>query len=94
MMACSALTCGHIVFVYYRHSTLAYLPPNWLEFLRRSEDRLRGYVPLSTFESQQGAGLSSMNFDLEGNMTGDSRAGLDETGVAEIRRIMRGRNVT
>jgi hypothetical protein len=55
-------------------------------------DRLRQYAqytPLSTFEDQRDAGLSSSNFDLEANIASDSRTGLDDQGTQEILAIMR-----
>ena len=81
--------------IYYRHLILPHFPKRLLAMIQRSEDRLRAYVPLSTFESQRDAGLSSTNFDLEGNINGsDSRVGLDERVAEEVRRIMRERGVT
>ncbi|KAI0796203.1 hypothetical protein C8Q75DRAFT_872570 [Abortiporus biennis] len=48
------------------------------------------YAPLSTFEDQANAGLSSSAFDIEANIRdGDSRAGLDEQGTQEVLEIMR-----
>src|SRR5258708_333918 len=44
-------------------------------------------IPTS-FASQAASGFSSSNFDLEGNIAGDSRAGLDDAVLAEIRDIM------
>lgn len=52
--------------------------------------RLQNYTPVTTFESQVNAGLSSSAFDLEANIRdGDSRAGLDERGTQEVLEIMR-----
>ncbi|EIN09436.1 hypothetical protein PUNSTDRAFT_85788 [Punctularia strigosozonata HHB-11173 SS5] len=52
--------------------------------------RLQQYTPLSTFEAQANAGLSSAAFDIEANIRdGDSRAGLDERGTQEVLEIMR-----
>jgi hypothetical protein len=55
--------------------------------------RLSHYTPLQSFSfsDQAAAGLSSGNFDLEqniGSSSGESRMGLDEAGVEEVRRIM------
>lgn len=55
--------------------------------------RLANYQPLTTqsFSDQAAAGLSSRDFDLEGNMasgSGENRSGLDSQGVEEVRRIM------
>ena len=44
-------------------------------------------IPTS-FAGQAAHGFSSSNFDLEGNIAGDSRAGLDDSVLAEIRDIM------
>jgi len=55
---------------------------------------LAHYTPLSTFSfsDQVAAGLSSGNFDVErdniASGSSDSRMGLDEAGVEEVRRIM------
>jgi len=84
--------------IYYRHAILLHIPTRLLSIIQRSEDSLRAYVPLSTFENQRDAGLTSVNFDLEGNninvVGGDSRLGLDERDSEEVRRIMRERRVT
>jgi len=42
----------------------------------------------TTFASQSASGFSSSNFDLEANIAGDSRAGLNDAVLAEIRDIM------
>ncbi|WVN89284.1 uncharacterized protein L203_104505 [Cryptococcus depauperatus CBS 7841] len=51
------------------------------------------YTPLTSysFEDQARAGMTSGNFDLEANNgegSGESRVGLDDAGVEEVRRIM------
>ena len=52
--------------------------------------RLGHYTPLSTFEDQANAGLTSESFDIEANIRdGDARAGLDERGTQEVLEIMR-----
>ena len=52
--------------------------------------RLGHYTPLSTFEEQANAGMTSESFDIEANIRdGDSRAGLDERGTQEVLEIMR-----
>lgn len=52
--------------------------------------KLGNYTPLSTFETQAEAGLTSESFDIEANIRdGDSRAGLDERGTQEVLDIMR-----
>ena len=51
--------------------------------------RLAHYVPLRTFQEQADQGFSSASFDIEANIRdGDSRAGLDERGLEEVRQIM------
>lgn len=52
--------------------------------------RMQHYMPLSSFEDQAAAGLTSSNFDIESMniFAGDSRSGLDEAGAAEVQRIM------
>ncbi|CEQ41264.1 SPOSA6832_02957, partial [Sporobolomyces salmonicolor] len=60
----------------------------WIEYLPRSmSSRLRHYEALS-FEDAAEQGFSTTNFDLSGNLAGDSRAGLDEQTLTEVRRIM------
>lgn len=53
------------------------------------------YAPLSTFEDQAAAGITSSTFDIEGDniFQGDSRAGLNEQGTQEVMEIMRRENV-
>ena len=52
--------------------------------------RLTHYTPLSTFEAQANAGLTSESFDIEANIRdGDARAGLDEQATQEVMEIMR-----
>jgi hypothetical protein len=82
------------VVVYNRHRLLPILAP----ILPSSvTSRLAHYTPLSTFSfsDQVAAGLSSGNFDVErdnlgggGSGSSDSRMGMDEAGVEEVRRIM------
>ncbi|QRV74514.1 hypothetical protein RhiJN_02529 [Ceratobasidium sp. AG-Ba] len=52
--------------------------------------RMQHYMPLSSFEDQANAGLTSSHFDIESLniMGGDSRQGLDEAGAEEVKRIM------
>ncbi|KAB5589198.1 hypothetical protein CTheo_7356 [Ceratobasidium theobromae] len=52
--------------------------------------RMQHYMPLSSFEDQRDAGLTSAHFDIESMniLAGDSRSGLDEPGAAEVQRIM------
>ncbi|EKM50506.1 uncharacterized protein PHACADRAFT_263835 [Phanerochaete carnosa HHB-10118-sp] len=52
--------------------------------------RLGHYAPLSTFEDQANAGVTSESFDIEANIRdGDTRVGLDERGTQEVLEIMR-----
>ena len=73
--------------VYYRHLILPHLPLPYAN---------RRYVSLGdgSFSTQRAAGLHSGNFDIESNIEeGDSRAGLDDVGAAEIRAIMHSHRV-
>ncbi|BGP17369.1 hypothetical protein JCM10213_003413 [Rhodosporidiobolus nylandii] len=61
----------------------------YIDHLPRSlSSRLRQYAPLSTFEDAAEQGFSTSHFDLSANLEGDSRAGLDERTLTEVRRIM------
>ena len=74
---------------YYHRATVIPLLPQRLQALLPGSTSEYVRVP-SSFAEQQAAGYSSANFDLEANLGGDdSRTGLDEQGVAEIREIMR-----
>jgi len=81
----------HPVLAYNRHRLLPLLAPILPSSLT---SRLAHYTPLSTFSfsDQVAAGLSSGNFDVErdnlASGSSDSRMGLDEAGVEEVRRIM------
>ncbi|KDQ11848.1 hypothetical protein BOTBODRAFT_34939 [Botryobasidium botryosum FD-172 SS1] len=71
---------------YFRARILPHLP---VAISSRLPASLSTYTPLSTFEDQRSAGLSSSTFDIEQNMVdGDSRSGLDDRAAEEIRRIM------
>jgi hypothetical protein len=72
-----------LVILRYRPGVFARLP------LPERVRQYAQYTPLSTFEEQRDAGLSSSNFDLEGNIASDSRTGLDDQGTQEILLIMR-----
>ncbi|PVG03166.1 hypothetical protein CPB86DRAFT_772098 [Serendipita vermifera] len=51
---------------------------------------VRDYTLLpTTFEEQAAQGYSTSAFDLEANLQGDSRVGLDDQQLREIQRIMR-----
>jgi len=83
--------------VYNRSRVLSFLPQRLVALLPSDiqlPNRFRAYVPLSTFESQRDSGLSSTAFDLEANLAGDSRLGLDERGAEEVRNIMQTQGVT
>jgi Fungal protein of unknown function (DUF2015) len=47
----------------------------------------------TTFQGDVEAGLHSTDFDMTGNMEGDSRGGLDEAGKREVLGIMRRKRV-
>lgn len=85
----------HTVIVYHRHALLDRLPSHVVDRLPERFTQRSHYAPLNTFDGQRAAGLSSAAFDLEANniMAGDSRTGLDEVGVAEVRAIMQSRRV-
>ncbi|KAB8349655.1 hypothetical protein FH972_023674 [Carpinus fangiana] len=89
--------------IYYSISFLLFLSAtvlfftrhHWLPVLPSYQFPWR-YQPLSegTFHDDAAAGLHSSNFDLASNIeAGDSRAGLDEAGKREVRRIMKKKNV-
>lgn len=78
------------VIVYYRHRIFAILSPYLPSSLVA---KITHYTPLTSFSftDQAAAGISSRNFDLEENLgegSGESRMGLDQAGVEEVRRIM------
>ncbi|KAJ7230492.1 hypothetical protein GGX14DRAFT_508252 [Mycena pura] len=71
----------------YRVALLPHVPARLRQLLPAS---FNNYQPLSTFEQQRGAGLTSPDFDLEANISGgDSRTGLDDQGTREVMEIMR-----
>lgn len=47
----------------------------------------------TTFRDDVEAGLHSADFDMTGNVEGDSRSGLDENGKRQVLRIMKRRGV-
>lgn len=57
--------------------------------------RMQHYMPLSSFEDQAAAGLTSSHFDIESMniFAGDSRTGLDEAGAVEVQKIMQEEHV-
>ncbi|GAA5839310.1 hypothetical protein JCM9279_005900 [Rhodotorula babjevae] len=71
---------------HYRHLYVDRLP-------RSVSSRLRYYAPLTTFEDAAEQGFSTSHFDLSANLGGDSRAGLDERTLTDVRRIMERENV-
>ncbi|KAF7288251.1 hypothetical protein HMN09_00485500 [Mycena chlorophos] len=70
----------------YRESLLARVPEPIRRLLPAT---FNNYQPLATWQDQMEAGLSSNDFDLAGNLAGDSRAGLDEAATREVHEIMR-----
>lgn len=77
------------ILFFTRHHWLSRLPSYQLPFAYRPISD-----PNSTFHDDAAAGLHSSNFDLATNIeAGDSRAGLDEAGKREVRRIMKKKNV-
>jgi len=71
---------------HYRSQIIQHVPQSVKSFF----PSLSHYTPLSTFNDQARAGLSSGAFDIEANIRdGDSRAGLDERGTQEVMEIMR-----
>ena len=56
---------------------------------RRLAAHFRQYQPLSTFAAASTA-FDTATFDLSGNLEGDTRSGLDEESLTEIRRLMDG----
>jgi hypothetical protein len=83
----------NITAVLYRYR--AHIPvPEHLQAFIPSYSR-ENYAPLSTFEDQAAAGITSSTFDIEADniFQGDSRAGLDEQGTQEVMEIMRRENV-
>ena len=83
----------NITAVLYRYRAHIPLPERVQAFI---PGHLRdNYAPLSTFEDQAAAGMTSSTFDIEADniFQGDSRAGLDEQGTQEVMEIMRRENV-
>jgi hypothetical protein len=83
----------NITAVLYRYR--AHIPvPERLQAFIPGHSR-ENYAPLSTFEDQAAAGITSSTFDIEADniFQGDSRAGLDEQGTQEVMEIMRRENV-
>ncbi|KAE9971834.1 hypothetical protein BLS_004292 [Venturia inaequalis] len=57
-------------------------------------ERFIHYAPIpQNFREDVEAGLHSADFDMTGNVEGDSRSGLDETAKKEVLRIMKRRGV-
>lgn len=77
--------------IYFRSRIIPFIAPYLPTSLGA---RLSNYTPLASFSfaDQASAGLTSSAFDLEesniGSSSGESRVGLDATGVEEVRRIM------
>jgi hypothetical protein len=77
----------------YRYHAHIPVPERLQAFIPRCSRE--NYAPLSTFEDQAAAGITSSTFDIEADniFQGDSRAGLDEQGTQEVMEIMRRENV-
>jgi hypothetical protein len=55
----------------------------------RLQSHVKHYAPLASFDAALEAGYSSSNFDLRGNLQeADARSGLDDEGLAQVRRLM------
>jgi len=77
-----ALVCGTVLYL-TRHQWVDRLPASFHK-----------YSPLPTsFREDVEAGLHSADFDMTGNVEGDSRSGLDERAKADVLRIMKRKNV-
>jgi hypothetical protein len=83
----------NITAVLYRYHAHIPVPERLQAFIPRCSRE--NYAPLSTFEDQAAAGITSSTFDIEADniFQGDSRAGLDEQGTQEVMEIMRRENV-
>jgi hypothetical protein len=69
----------------YRATIVLYIPERVISRF----PTLSNYTPLSTFNEQVSAGMTSSAFDLESNIRdGDSRTGLDEQATKEVMEIM------
>jgi len=65
---------------------------HWLH-LSPSFSHLYAQLPTTTFRDDIEAGLHSADFDMTGNVEGDSRSGLDDEGKREVLKIMKRRGV-
>ena len=75
------------------HPALYLTRARWIHLLPRlTPGPLYQRLPTS-FRDDIEAGLHSSDFDLTGNVEGDSRQGLDEAGKKEVLRIMKRKNV-
>jgi len=85
----------NITAVLYRYHAHIPVPARLQAFIPRCRCSRENYAPLSTFEDQAAAGITSSTFDIEADniFQGDSRAGLDEQGTQEVMEIMRRENV-
>jgi hypothetical protein len=85
----------NITTVLYRYHAHIPVPERLRAFIPRCSCSRENYAPLSTFEDQAAAGITSSTFDIEADniFQGDSRAGLDEQGTQEVMEIMRRENV-
>ena len=85
----------NITTVLYRYHAHIPVPERLQAYIPRCRCSRENYAPLSTFEDQAAAGITSSTFDIEADniFQGDSRAGLDEQGTQEVMEIMRRENV-
>ncbi|KAJ4379187.1 hypothetical protein N0V86_005231 [Didymella sp. IMI 355093] len=83
-----------IAFFVFAVGTSLYLTrARWIPLLPRlTPGPLYQRLPTS-FRDDIEAGLHSSDFDLTGNVEGDSRQGLDDAGKKEVLRIMKRKNV-
>lgn len=85
-LSLSSLVLSHrrslTVCYYFRERLIPLLP-------LRLQSYLRNYAPLASFDAALEAGYSSGNFDLRSNVEGhDGRSGMDDEGLAQVRRLM------
>lgn len=83
------------VAVLYRYRAYLPVPDRLRAIIPNCRCHRENYAPLSTFEDQAAAGMTSSTFDVEADniFQGDPRAGLDERGTQEVMEIMRRENV-
>jgi len=73
---------------------LYFFRERWLHLIPDQLNPTHLYTALpTTFQGDVEAGLHSTDFDMTGNIEGDSRSGLDEQGKREVLAIMRRKKV-